>query len=1473
MKKNTYISLFLILAVLVSMVTPVYAQESENMYINGGFEESLNHGWYVERMVDYERVRDNPHSGEYCSKNVKDYAGERYCQDFVLVPGETYDLSLWARTEKGHGQATLKLEVRYGHLTQDNWDPATGISNVVYDGYYNYGEEWTQIKATFTYTGYDQYGKKLTAHNVQVNVTPNPNVWTEPPLVSYFDDFCLTSRGTEEYKFMPEEYVWEEDPLPEKEEIEDVSFEDIQNNWAESTITALAGENIINGMDDVTYAPDKNVTRAEFITLIMNTFNISRNTKNSGYNDVETDAWYANSVSMAKNLKLIPQKLIDNNNFYPDRALTRGEVSAIILAYADIIDVNKAEDAKTYADALEFGKWTDEIKKASALGVLNGYPDGKFHPDKNITRAEIAEVIKKMLELKGRRYFYVDALAGDDENNDGTFQKPFKSVYRAQEEVRKNNSDMRGNIYVFLKAGEHYMNKTLNLSSEDSGTNGYNIIYTSYGDGKAFLKGGESKKYSWEMYDSEKNIYRTYVGALNTRQMYVNGIRAIRARSEEKLANYSVDLGQEYQAITKSMWLAELSDINNVEIVHNGTFYCNYRVLIDSLKKDGDILRIKYNEKFMDRSRTESIIYFGTHLWVENAYELVDNEGEWFLSRDGFLYYIPRAWENIDEAEITLPTTETLLNGSGKITDEEYNPLHNLIFENIEFGYTTGVRQFNERGGLPLCQDALLLPRLKDGASDLSMGDIEIITAAVQFENVSYLDFKECTFKKTGNGGLNIIGGIQHNNITGNEFYDITSNAMQIGKPMSGDGKSEEAVNEAFPMDKRYYKADINITNNYIHDTAVEFLSAGAMAVTNLQYSNISNNEIFRTSYSGMHTGYGFSARPFNLYYQTSIDHNYIHKTNLLKYEMFDGGAVYHMSTAFGNPNMAETLEGRNKISYNYCEDQGGTVNNIYLDEGAGWMEISHNVFNTDRELPWTYGVITTGNMGKCNIVTDNYLCDDTLTVAGKKREPYTQWYEKTNGVIEDEDLKHPDMTQVGPHYIIGDDMSTWDKGALEIVANAGIGEEYIGIFPEEFQDFEIVYNDDGHIENGGNHPEYLPAIYDISTDEEIEIQIKAKNRKGTQGYISPDRIHIYNKNPDVVKITDYNKVVGLKPGKAELLVRILCGKNKDVVDDYPVNVYVDDEIECFPGSDVPMLFINGSGGDVKALVGDEIGMNLTLTTKFGRTIKAHEFRATTSNEACAYVDENGIIYGKSEGEGEITFDVTWGANRKTRQYKKKFKIVEHEMYSDFDKSQIIEVGDDFINLENWNFTYPNGLADTKEQYENGFKVATRDVAVYTKEKFNNKMLHFKMSINYAGGGWPSFALNCGDTTTNLINEYVFTFYPTCLELQRFNNGQRTVLWGQGNPWDGTHEVYGGRLGAKVEYNKEHDVGIGVFDVPEGVRIVCYLDGLKIFDETDYENNEKFGVKDANVLSGGGYFGIHASSNTDNIEIFKPDTK
>ncbi|MBQ7794111.1 MAG: right-handed parallel beta-helix repeat-containing protein, partial [Clostridia bacterium] len=830
-----------------------------------------------------------------------------------------------------------------------------------------------------------------------------------------------------------------------------------------------------------------------------------------------------------------------------------------------------------------------------------------------------------------------------------------------------------------------------------------------------------------------------------------------------------------------------------------------------------------------------------------------------------------RQWEDITTAEITLPTSESLIEGSGTITYDKYEPIHNISFKDIDFAYTTVWNLFQQNGGLAIQQNATIYGPLSGGYQ--SAGN-KILPAAVKLENVSYIDFEGCTFKKIGGMALAILGGIQHTDITGNEFYDISGNAMQIGMPKASQVIGEKNLpihNEFFPLDKRYYKADIQITNNYMHDTAVEFVSAGAMAVTNLQYSNISHNEIFRTSYSGIHAAFGFSAKPSNLYVNTHIEHNYIHVTNRIKYHMEDGGGIYYMGTTHGDMRDAYTLNGRNRTSYNYMEDMGTSVNNIYLDEGTSWIEISHNVFDTKKPY-WPYGQITTSNQGKYNIVTDNYLSTDSVSVQSKKQEPFTKWYEEyvANGSrMKDEDISRPDITTIGPHYILEGGMENWDKGALDIIANAGITAEYLDEFPEEFQDFKIAANSDGAYDAEPQRQSYDPAVYDVSTGEVFKIEFEATNRKKAKAEISPDRVFIDNHTPDVVEVLPDNSIKALKFGKAELTVQVLCGQNKDVVETYPVEVYVDDEVAPRSFSDAPTIWINGTPGLVKVRTGEanELEINY-FETKLGRKLVPHELKLSTADENVGVIDEEGRFVGVSDGTTELILDMVWGANNKRGTFVREVKSLTNEMYEDFDESQIVDLGDDFFNLDNWTYIKEDATNIRENLEGGGIALASPQIMIYNKEKFNNKMLHFKMKLNHTGG-WPSFAINSQDAVTHLQNEYILTFYQGSLEWQRYSGGQRYVLWGQMNMWDGVFPVYGGRPAAKIEYGKEYDVGIGAFDVPEGVRIVMYIDGIKAFDQIDYVTNKQYKIENQPVLSGGGYFGIHSTSGQ--FELYKAD--
>jgi hypothetical protein len=97
--------------------------------------------------------------------------------------------------------------------------------------------------------------------------------------------------------------------------------------------------------------------------------------------------------------------------------------------------------------------------------------------------------------------------------------------------VQSVNKHMSGDIFVSLRGGTYPLSQTLTFRPIDSGTNGYNIIYEAYAGEKLVISGGQTIT-SWTLNDHNKNIWQATVGTkLQTRQLYVNGVRAIRARS------------------------------------------------------------------------------------------------------------------------------------------------------------------------------------------------------------------------------------------------------------------------------------------------------------------------------------------------------------------------------------------------------------------------------------------------------------------------------------------------------------------------------------------------------------------------------------------------------------------------------------------------------------------------------------------------------------------------------------------------------------------------------------------------------------------------------------------------------------------------------------------------------------------------------------------------------------------------------
>ncbi len=86
---------------------------------------------------------------------------------------------------------------------------------------------------------------------------------------------------------------------------------------------------------------------------------------------------------------------------------------------------------------------------------------------------------------------------GNDQN-DGSYEKPFATLQAARDAVRKINENMTGDIYVFVMPGTYYVTETIDFTTEDSATNGYEIIYKCLGNpSEARFVGGIKVNSEW----------------------------------------------------------------------------------------------------------------------------------------------------------------------------------------------------------------------------------------------------------------------------------------------------------------------------------------------------------------------------------------------------------------------------------------------------------------------------------------------------------------------------------------------------------------------------------------------------------------------------------------------------------------------------------------------------------------------------------------------------------------------------------------------------------------------------------------------------------------------------------------------------------------------------------------------------------------------------------------------------------------
>ena len=568
----------------------------------------------------------------------------------------------------------------------------------------------------------------------------------------------------------------------------------------------------------------------------------------------------------------------------------------------------------------------------TAIGALLMTASPPDHP-----RAASAQVAGEPQDT-----FYV-APDGNDRDA-GTRARPFRTVEHAQAAVRRVNGGMSGDVVVYLRGGTYRLAGTVRFGTDDSGTRGHSVVYRAYPGEQPVLSGGRVVT-GWQ--PDREGCWRARTDLPSFRQLYVNGVRAQRARGgplaeAEPWGDFEAADGVAGYRTTA----ADMAGWRNQQDLECGflNVWSHMVCPVARIEGDGDggAVVVMAQPCFFICRHKEGV-QAGLPDYIENAFELLDEPGEWYLDRaEHMVYYLPRTGEDPAECEFVAPALQTLLEVRGTLDA----PVHDLRFEGLTFAEAGWLRP-SEQGHADLQANFVILDPGTLFARGGTMAPIHNETVKSPANVVVHagrsITFGGCRFARLGGAGLDLEHGAQDNLVVGCEFSDISGSGIQVGDVRRDDHH---------PEDPRLIVKGNRIVNNLIHHIGAEYQDSLGVFCGYADGTLIAHNEIRELPYSGISVGWGWGEEdagggnyPLPYLYDTPtpcrdnrIEHNHIHQVLL---QRTDGGGIYTLG------NQPGTV-----IRENCIHDNVGAPGGIYLDEGSGFIEVTGNlVYSVNRAM------------------------------------------------------------------------------------------------------------------------------------------------------------------------------------------------------------------------------------------------------------------------------------------------------------------------------------------------------------------------------------------------------------------------------------------------------------------------------------------------------------------------------------------
>jgi hypothetical protein len=488
---------------------------------------------------------------------------------------------------------------------------------------------------------------------------------------------------------------------------------------------------------------------------------------------------------------------------------------------------------------------------------------------------------------------------------------PFATLHRARDEARRLKATDA--VTVLVRGGTYFLSQPLVLEPEDSGTRERPVVWAAYPGEHPVVSGGR-RITGWQK--GPGNLWQVQLpevrsGTWYFRQLFVGGQRRQRARSPNTGYHRIAGLlpgpaSPNAKPVARDKFIFAAGDIQpwlqlqdvNVILMHSWETSIHPVKSVDTAKNTVEFtapLREWWTIGFWEEAQ---------RYYCENAFELLDQPGEWYLNRaTGLLRYWPLPGESLDKIETVAPVLPELVRLAGK--PDAGRLVEHVTLRGLSFQHA----------------DWLLAPQ----GNSSTQAAVEV-PAAVMADGAAHCAIEGCEVSHVGIYGIWFRRGCKDCRIQQNRLHDLGAGGVRVGEANMAPTDAAES-------------SRITVDNNHIYDGGHVYAAGIGIWVAQSSQNQISHNDIHDLLYSGISIGWNWGLEP-NRTHHNVIEYNHVH--DLVHGVLSDAGLIYCLGVSPGSV-----------IRHNVFHDMWPYTTpalgwGIYLDAQCGNYTVEGNlVYNT----------------------------------------------------------------------------------------------------------------------------------------------------------------------------------------------------------------------------------------------------------------------------------------------------------------------------------------------------------------------------------------------------------------------------------------------------------------------------------------------------------------------------------------------